>query len=49
MLSASSTVRRLAPVREAELVGLAAAAEVDGFPGDVPERNHRSVEEALSI
>ena len=42
-------VRRLAPVREAELVGLAPAAAFDGFPADVPVRNLRTVEEALSI
>jgi glutamate formiminotransferase len=42
-------VRRLAPVREAELVGLAPRAAFDGFPADVPVRNRRTVEDALSI
>jgi glutamate formiminotransferase/glutamate formiminotransferase/formiminotetrahydrofolate cyclodeaminase len=42
-------VRRLAPVREAELVGLAPEAAFDGFPDDVPVRNRRTVEDALKL
>jgi glutamate formiminotransferase/glutamate formiminotransferase/formiminotetrahydrofolate cyclodeaminase len=40
-------VRRHAAVSEAELVGLAPRAAFDGFPGDVPVRNRRTIEEAL--
>jgi glutamate formiminotransferase len=42
-------IRRHAPVSEAELVGLAPAAAFDGFPGDVPVRNRRTVAEALEV
>jgi glutamate formiminotransferase len=40
-------IRSQAPVAEAELVGLAPAAALDGFPEDVPLRNRRTIEEAL--
>src|SRR3954452_6676649 len=36
-----------APVKEAELIGLAPAAALAGFPDDVPLRNGRSIEDAL--
>jgi glutamate formiminotransferase/glutamate formiminotransferase/formiminotetrahydrofolate cyclodeaminase len=41
-------VARHAEVAEAELVGLAPAAAFDGFPDDVPVRNRRTLEDALS-
>jgi glutamate formiminotransferase/glutamate formiminotransferase/formiminotetrahydrofolate cyclodeaminase len=41
-------VRRHADVREAELVGLAPEAAFAGWPDDVPVRNRRTVESALS-
>ena len=37
-----------APVAEAELVGLAPAAALAGFPADVPLRNRRTIEDALA-
>src|SRR3954452_12844028 len=40
-------IGRRAPVAEAELVGLAPAAALAGFPDDVPLRNGRSIEDAL--
>ena len=40
-------IRERAPVAEAELVGLAPAAALEGFPADVPLRNRRTIEEAL--
>jgi glutamate formiminotransferase / 5-formyltetrahydrofolate cyclo-ligase len=40
-------IQRRAPVAEAELVGLAPAAALEGFPEDVPLRNRRTIEEAL--
>jgi glutamate formiminotransferase len=40
-------VERLAPVAEAELVGLAPAAAFDGWPGRVAIRNRATVEERL--
>ena len=40
-------VRGRARVREAELVGLAPAAALAGWPDDVPIRNRRTLEEAL--
>ena len=36
-----------APVAEAELVGLAPAAALAGFPSEIPLRNRRTIEEAL--
>jgi glutamate formiminotransferase / 5-formyltetrahydrofolate cyclo-ligase len=36
-----------APVAEAELVGLAPAAALVGFPAEVPLRNRRAIEDAL--
>lgn len=36
-----------APVAEAELVGLAPAAALAGFPAEIPLRNRRTIEEAL--
>ncbi len=41
-------VARHAKVAGCELVGLAPAAAFDGFPGDVPVRNRRALEESLS-
>ena len=41
-------IRARAAIAEAELVGLAPAAAFDGFPGDVPVRNRRTVEDALA-
>jgi glutamate formiminotransferase len=41
-------IARHAPVAEAELVGLAPAAAFDGFPPEIPIRNRRTLEEALS-
>jgi glutamate formiminotransferase/glutamate formiminotransferase/formiminotetrahydrofolate cyclodeaminase len=41
-------VSKHAQVAEAELVGLAPAAAFDGFPGDVPVRNKRLLEDALA-
>ena len=40
-------IRERAPIAEAELVGLAPAAALEGFPADVPLRNRRTIEEAL--
>lgn len=40
-------IREHAPVRQAELVGLAPAAALADFPADVPLRNRRTIEEAL--
>jgi glutamate formiminotransferase/glutamate formiminotransferase/formiminotetrahydrofolate cyclodeaminase len=42
-------VERLAPVAEAELVGLAPAAAFDGWPGRVAIRNRATVEERLGL
>ncbi len=42
-----AAVGRYAPVAEAELVGLAPAAALHGFPADLPLRGRRTVEEAL--
>ena len=42
-------VRAHAPVAEAELVGLAPRAAFEGWPGDVPVRNRRTVEDALGL
>ncbi|HEX4735504.1 MAG TPA: hypothetical protein VH247_13895 [Thermoleophilaceae bacterium] len=36
-----------APIREAELVGLAPGAALADFPADIPLRNRRTIEEAL--
>ena len=41
-------VSRQAPVTATELVGLAPQAAFDGFPEDVPIRNKRTIEDALS-
>ena len=41
-----AAVRGLAPVRAAELVGLAPAAAFEGWPDDVPIRNRRTLEDA---
>ena len=43
-----AAVARHAPVAEAEVVGLPPAAAFEGFPDDVPVRNRRTLEEALS-
>ena len=44
-----AAVERHAPVREAELVGLAPARGASrAFPTDIPIRNRRTVEEALA-
>jgi glutamate formiminotransferase / 5-formyltetrahydrofolate cyclo-ligase len=40
-------IRRRAPVAEAELVGLAPAAALEGLPDDLYVRNRRTIEEAL--
>ena len=40
-------IQRLAPVAEAELVGLAPAAALEDFPDDIPLRNRRTIEDAL--
>ena len=40
-------VARHARVAEAELVGLAPRAALEGFPGDVPIRNRATIEDAL--
>jgi glutamate formiminotransferase len=40
-------VERRAPVAEAELVGLAPAAALEGLPDDLHVRNRRTIEEAL--
>jgi hypothetical protein len=40
-------VRRHAPVAAAELVALAPAAALEGFPEDVPLRNRATIEERL--
>jgi len=41
-------IARHATVAEAELIGLAPAAAFDGFPGEIPVRNRRTIEDALS-
>jgi len=46
--AAVEAIRRHAPVAEAELVGLAPRAALDGFPDDVPLRNRATIEEALA-
>jgi glutamate formiminotransferase len=43
-----AAVARHAPVSGAELVGLAPAAALDGFPDHVPLRGRRTVEDALT-
>jgi glutamate formiminotransferase / 5-formyltetrahydrofolate cyclo-ligase len=43
-----TAVARHAPVAEAEVVGLPPAAAFEGFPDDLPVRNRRTLEEALS-
>jgi glutamate formiminotransferase / 5-formyltetrahydrofolate cyclo-ligase len=43
-----AAVRRHAEIGECELVGLAPEAAFEGFPADVPVRNRRTLEEALS-
>lgn len=43
-----AAVARHAPVAGCELVGLAPEAAFTGFPGDVPVRNRRTLEDALS-
>lgn len=43
-----AAVARHAEVVGAELVGLAPEAAFDGFPGEVPVRNRRTVEQALT-
>jgi glutamate formiminotransferase len=40
-------IRARAPVKQAELVGLAPAAALADFPSDVPLRNPRTIEDAL--
>jgi glutamate formiminotransferase len=40
-------IRRHAAVAEAELVGLAPEAALEGFPDDVPLRNRATIEAAL--
>lgn len=42
-----AAVARHAPVQAAELVGLAPEAAFDGFPADVPVRNHATIEQSL--
>ncbi|HEU4658494.1 MAG TPA: hypothetical protein VFR97_13260 [Capillimicrobium sp.] len=41
-------VRRLAPVAEAEVIGLPPEAAFVGYPADLPTRNRRTLEEALA-
>jgi len=41
-------VRRHAPITEAEVVGLPPQAAFDGYPGDLPTRNRRTLEDALN-
>jgi glutamate formiminotransferase/glutamate formiminotransferase/formiminotetrahydrofolate cyclodeaminase len=43
-----AAVRRHAPIAEAELVGLAPRAAFDGFPANLPVRNRRTLEDALT-
>jgi glutamate formiminotransferase / 5-formyltetrahydrofolate cyclo-ligase len=43
-----AAIGRHAAIREAELVGLAPRAAFEGFPDDVPVRNKRLLEDALS-
>ena len=43
-----AAVARHAPIDCCELVGLAPAAAFDGFPGDLPVRNRRTVEDVLA-
>jgi len=45
--AAVDAVRRHAPVAEAELVGLAPRAALDGFPEELPLRNRATIEDAL--
>jgi glutamate formiminotransferase / 5-formyltetrahydrofolate cyclo-ligase len=40
-------IRKRAPIKEAELVGLAPAAALADFPADIPLRNRRTLEDAL--
>jgi glutamate formiminotransferase len=40
-------IRAQAPVKQAELVGLAPAAALADFPADVPLQNRRTIEDAL--
>src|SRR4051794_30517098 len=40
-------IRERAPVKEAELVGLAPAAALTDFPAEIPLRNRRTIEDAL--
>jgi glutamate formiminotransferase / 5-formyltetrahydrofolate cyclo-ligase len=42
-----AAVARHAPVKGAELVGLAPQAAFDGFPDDVALRGYATIEEAL--
>jgi glutamate formiminotransferase len=42
-----AAIRRSATVREAELVALAPAAALEGFPEDVPLRNRATIEDIL--
>jgi glutamate formiminotransferase len=42
-----AAIAERAPVAEAELVGLAPAAALAGFPPEIPLRNRRTIEEAL--
>jgi len=42
-----AAVARRAPIVEAELVGLAPRAALEGFPAEVPVRNARTIEDAL--
>lgn len=43
----AAAIAARAPVAEAELVGLAPAAALAGFPPEIPLRNRRTIEEAL--
>jgi glutamate formiminotransferase len=48
LVSLLAEVRSRARVREAELVGLAPAEALEGWPADVAIRNRRTIEEALA-
>ncbi len=40
-------IQQRAPIAEAELVGLAPEAALDGFPNEIPLRNRATIEDAL--
>lgn len=48
LASVVAAVRELAPVAEAEVIGLPPEAAFAGFPADLPVRNRRTLEQALA-